>query len=96
MLLHSGLFWFVYLPEYGEVRCLHQHLHQGIHHLGVEYNGIHHLAQLTVVCDAQRSLGHTGIGLTKGETRHYWYRPYQENTFFGDTIKVSPGENKTY
>lgn len=54
-----------YLPEDGEVRGFHQHLHQRVHHLGVEDDGVEHLAQFAMVSEAQRGLGHTGVGLWK-------------------------------
>lgn len=53
------------LPEDGDVWGFHQHLHQGVHHLGVEYDGVHHLAQFTVVSDAQRGFWHTSVGLER-------------------------------
>lgn len=51
------------IPENGQVRRLHQHLHQRVHHLCVEDDGVHHLAELLVVGDAQAGLGDAGVGL---------------------------------
>lgn len=54
-----------YLPEDGEVGGFHQHLHQRVHHLGVEDDGVEHLAQFTMVSESQGGLGHAGVGLRK-------------------------------
>lgn len=55
------------LPENGQVRRFHQHVHQRIHHLGVEDDGIHHFTKLLVISNTETGLGDAGVGLHKGK-----------------------------
>lgn len=53
-------------PEDGQVRGLHQHLHQRVHHLGVEDDGVHHFAEFLVVGDAETGFRDAGVSLRRG------------------------------
>lgn len=59
---------FSFLPEDRQVRCLHQHLHQGIHHLCVEDDGVHHFTQLLVVRYTEACLRNASVSLGEKET----------------------------
>lgn len=53
------------LPENRQVRRLHQHLHQGVHHLRVENDGVHHFTELLVIGYAETGFGNASVGLKR-------------------------------
>lgn len=56
-------------PENGQVGRLHQHLHQRVHHLCVEDDGVHHLTELLVIGDTETGFRDAGVGLQRGTQR---------------------------
>lgn len=58
-------------PENGQVGCLHQHVHQRIHHFCVKNDGVHHFSKLFVIGDAKTGFGNTGVGLRRERKKKY-------------------------
>lgn len=68
--LHKECMYFTILcllPENRKVWGLHQHIHQGVNHLCVENNGVHHFAQFLVVSQTKTGFWNTCVRLQKRE-----------------------------
>lgn len=82
-------------PENGQVWRLHQHLHQRVHHLCVEDDGVHHLPQLLVVGDTQTGFRDACVGLKTRTWRTEWRRHKATDGAFGYKwcLKISGGSS---
>lgn len=66
-------------PENRQVWRLHQHLHQGVHHLCVENDCIHHFTELLVIGYTEAGFRNAGVGLQKGkQSGKVWKKKFKD------------------